>query len=99
MNELATTPAQEPTGQAYQIQEKLARLEALLNEAAPGIPTLLRDIHQQLKKDPDVVTLLSEDDCAIIVRGLKKQTNTEIATSAAKKGATKSLKQMTLADL
>ncbi len=94
---MSDTPA--PNSQAFQVQEKLALLEAKLNEAAPGIPTLLREIHQQLKKDPDVVTLLSEEECNILVQGLKKQTATEISTSALKKGAKKSLKKMTVDDL
>jgi len=87
------------TGQAFEIQEKLASLEAALQESTPGISTLLRDIHVNLKKDPDVVTLLSEEECGILVAGLKKQTATEIATSALKSGKKKSLKQMTISDL
>lgn len=87
------------TNQAYQVQEKLATLDKLLEDAAPGISGLLRDIHTQLKKDPDVVTILSEEECAILVRGLKKQTATEIATTAAKSKPKKSLKAMTVADL
>lgn len=78
------TPANNTTGQAYQIQEKLARLEAALLSKVPGLPSILREIHTTLKKDPDVVTLLSEAEVALIVRGLKKQTATEIATSAIK---------------
>lgn len=85
--------------QAYQIREKLATLDKLLEDSAPGITSLLRDIHSQLKKDPDVVTILSEEECAIIVKGLKKQTATEIATSAAKSKPKKSLKNMSVADL
>ena len=85
--------------QAFQIREKLASLETALLEANPTMPTLLRDIHTNLKKDPDVVTLLSEDECAILVSGLKKQTATEISTAAVKKGASKSLKNLTVSDL
>lgn len=85
--------------QAYEIQEKLARLEAALQASAPGIATLLRDIHSTLKKDPDVVTLLTEEECAILVQGLKKQTSTEIATSALKSGKKKAMSKMTVADL
>ena len=87
------------TGQAFEIQEKLAGLEAALTSSTPGISTLLRDIHVNLKRDPDVVTLLSEEECGILVAGLKKQTATEIATSALKSGKKKSLKQMTISDL
>lgn len=87
------------TEQTYQIKEKLAFLESQLKASTPNISTLLREIHTVLKNDPDVVTLLTEEECSILVRGLKKQTNTEIATSALKSGTKKSLKQMTLGDL
>ena len=75
--------------QAFQIKEKLARLEAALLEKTPNMPTLLREIHTALKKDADVVTLLTEEECNILVQGLKKQTATEIAMSAIKSGGTK----------
>lgn len=80
--------------QAFEIKEKLARLEAALNESTPGIATLLRDIHSSLKKDADVVTLLSEEECNILVEGLKKQTATEIAVSALKSGGKKAMSKM-----
>lgn len=87
--------------QAYEIREKLAELEEALLSTTPNMATLLRDIHRSLKKDPDVVTLLSEEDCSILVRGLKKQTNVTIATSVVKKGAgtKKAISKLTVADL
>lgn len=85
--------------QAFEVREKLAQLEAGLLETTPNIAVLLRDIHRNLKADPDVVTLLTEEECSILVRGLKKQTSTSIATTAAKAKPKKSLKSMTLADL
>jgi hypothetical protein len=87
------------SNQAYEVQEKLAQLEQALLEQTPNMPTLLRSIHSHLKKDPDVVTLLSEQECAILVQGLKKQTLTEIATTAVKKKPKKALSRMTVADL
>ena len=80
--------------QAYQIQEKLAELEKSLLEKLPGMPTLLRSIHSGLKKDPHIVTILSEEECNILVKGLKKQTGTEIATTALKKGTKKAMNKM-----
>ena len=94
-----TQPNQTGINQAYQIQESLAHLEEGLNNQAPGLATLLRDIHTQLKKDPEVVTLLSEEECSILVRGLKKQTATDIATTSLKKGGRKAMSKMTTADL
>lgn len=84
--------------QAFAIKEKLAQLEEALLEATPNMPVLLRDIHRELKADPDVVTLLSEEECAILVRGLKKQTSTEIATKAVK-STKKPAKKITVDDL
>lgn len=89
----------QPVGQAYEVQEKLAQLESMLTANTPGISTLLRDIHSVLKKDPDIVTLLSEEEVSVVVRGLKKQTATEIATTAVKKKPKKALSKMTVADL
>ena len=85
--------------QAFEVQEKLASLEAALLAGTPDMPVLLRDIHRSLKQDPDVVTLLSEEECSILVRGLKKQTATEIATKKIKSGGKKAMSKMTVSDL
>lgn len=85
--------------QAFEVREKLAQLEADLTSATPNIAVLLRDIHRNLKSDPDLVTILSEEECSILVRGLKHQTNTSIATTAIKRKPKKALSKMTLADL
>ncbi len=87
------------TTQAYEIKEKLAALEAALLESLPTMPTLLRDIHRSLKADPDTVTLLSEEECAILVQGLKKQTQTEISTKVIKAKPRKALSKLTVDDL
>ena len=86
------------TNQAFEVREKLAQLEDALLNATPNMPTLLRDIHRNLKADPEIVTILTEEECSVLVRGLKKQTNTEIATSAVKSGK-KAISKMTTADL
>ena len=84
--------------QHFEVQEKLAHLEQALLYKTPNMPGLLRTIHKQLKADPDVVTILSEDECAILVRGLKAITKTEIATTAKAKSK-KALSKMTVEDL
>lgn len=80
--------------QAFEVREKLASLEEALLSSTPTMPTLLRSIHSLLKKDPDIVTLLSEDEMSILVQGLKKQTGVEIATAAVKTGAKKAMSKM-----
>ena len=98
MNTTTTVPTSNP--QAFEVQEKLAQLESMLTNEVPNISTLLRDIHRTLKQDPDVVTILSEEECSILVRGLKQQTNTIISTGAIKKAKTKkAMSKMTVADL
>lgn len=87
------------SNQAFEVQEKLATLEAQLNEGTSNIATLLRDIHRTLKSDPDVVTVLTEEECSILVRGLKQQTKTEIATKARSKAPKKAMSKMTVSDL
>ncbi len=87
------------TDQVYQVKEKLAELEQKLLATTPGMPTLLRDIHNNLKKDPDLVTILSPEDCNILVRGLIKQTNIELAATTIKKKGGKAISKMTVADL
>lgn len=83
---------------AEQLKEQVAQLESQLLSAHPMIPALLRTIHTQIKSDPELVTVLSEEDISIIVKGLSRQTNTEIASTALKTKS-KSLKNVGVADL
>jgi hypothetical protein len=83
------------TDQSYQIKEKLASLEEALLSRSPEMPTLLRTIHSQLKKDPDLVTILSPEECSVLVRGLVKQTGINIAaTTVKKKSGSKAMSKM-----
>ncbi len=66
------------------LRAKVHDLESVLIAAHPRMPSLLRDIHTQLRKDPEIVTLMSEEEIGILVRGLMLQTNTVIATSVVK---------------
>lgn len=68
----------------FELKEKVATLQEALLNAHPTMPVLLRTIHQQLRADPELVTVLTEEEIGIIVSGLSKQTNTEIATTVTK---------------
>ena len=57
------------------VRESIIKLEDAIKTAHPTMPVLLREIHSILKKDPEVVTLLSEEEIAVLVNGLEKQTN------------------------
>jgi valyl-tRNA synthetase len=83
---------------SFQIKEKVLALDNALKTVHPQMPTLLREIWQSIKANPEQATLLEESEIAVIVSGLKKQTATEIAT-AALKTRSKAVKNLTLADL
>lgn len=76
------------------LKMKIASLQEAILAAHPTLPILLQQIHKQLKADPAIVTILSEEDIGILVSGLKQQTKTEITASAMKKKT--SLKSATL---
>jgi len=68
----------------YVLNEAIAQLNNALLTSHPSMPVLLRTIHKQLRDDPELVTILSEEELGIIVNSLKKQTNTEIVASVVK---------------
>lgn len=69
----------------YEIKEKIAALQEALLSSHPTLPVLLRAIHTQLRKDPEIVTLLGDEEIGIIVNGLKRQTQVELVTAPVKK--------------
>lgn len=77
---------------ADDVKEKIAQLQEHLLSAHPLIPTLLRTIHTQLKADPEIVTLLEEEETRTIVNGLQHVTKIKLIESTKpKKKALKSL--------
>tara|TARA_R110000868_G_scaffold402362_1_gene678619 strand:+ start:550 stop:813 length:264 start_codon:yes stop_codon:yes gene_type:complete len=81
------------------ISLKIAELQVAVQASLPRMPTLLREIHANLKQDPEIVTLLSAAQVAIIVSGLSKQTQTTITTSILSGGKGKSLKTISVDDI
>ena len=64
------------TNLPFELAEKVFSLSAMIIDKHPQLPTLLRDIHTALRKQPENVTLMSEEEICIIVSALKVQTNT-----------------------
>ena len=81
------------------ISIKIAELYEAVQQTLPNMPTLLRDIHQNLKQDPEIVTLLSPEQVSIIVSGLSKQTQTTIISSVISGSKGKSLKKISVDDI
>ena len=62
----------------HPIAMEMAELEAALDAQVPGFVSILSTIHKKLKADPDVVTLLDDEEIGRIVAGLEKHTNVTI---------------------
>ena len=77
-------------GIGFQIKEKLAALQDAILAAHPTMPTLLREIHTQLRADKSIVTLMSPEEISIVVNGLKRQTNTELIVATMKGSGSRS---------
>lgn len=87
----APAPVAQPIAQAPQLAidpvymelaSQLDTLEQALLAAHPSMPTLLRQIHAGLLKNPAAIHSLDDDQIAILISGLKSYTATEIIAKA-----------------
>lgn len=85
-----TTPAVDQALIAAELKSKVAELEQSVLHKHPNMPGLLREIWMTIKKYPEQVTLLEEDDIRKVVDGLKVQTGVEFVATATKGGGSKS---------
>lgn len=81
------------------ISIRIQELYDSVQSTLPNMPTLLREIHSNLKQDPELVTLLSPEQVSIIVSGLSKQTQTTITTSILSGSKGKALKKISVDDI
>jgi hypothetical protein len=80
---------------SFDVQEKLANLQARLEARDPDIKTALSTLHNTLKKQPENVTILAEDQILILVKGLEHVTGVHFAVSSSKgTGSTKLAKKL-----
>ena len=71
---------------------KIDQFEQALIHTHPHMPVLLMKIHKQISADPELVTVLSEDQIGIIVAGLKVQTKTELTGTILKQSTSRTKK-------
>lgn len=76
----------EPKSEHPLIME-LAELEEALTQNIPDFRLILRNIHQKLRADPELVTVLSEEEIGLIVSGLATHAQAEIIAPKAVKAA------------
>lgn len=75
----------------YAIKEKVEDLKQKILAKHPLMPALLQEIHTAVLKNPEQVTLLSEEEIATIVSGLEVHTNTHLMVASATKTPAKSV--------
>lgn len=65
-----------------ELASQLDTLEQALLAAHPSMPTLLRQIHAGLLKNPAAIHSLDDEQIAVLISGLKSYTATEIIAKA-----------------
>ena len=67
-----------------QLSERILSLQSAILSKHPTMPSLLQEIWKALKAQPENVTLMSEEEIAIVVQGLQAQTGVSLAASVSK---------------
>jgi hypothetical protein len=78
---------------------KMQSLQEAIHYKHPTMPVLLMQIHKQLRADPEIVTLLTEEAIGVIVKGLQVQTKTELVAVVVKESKAKAKKTPLSADM
>jgi hypothetical protein len=71
------------------IKIKIAELETAINTAIPGYSGILKEIHTNLKDQPELLYRLEDEQIAVIISGLEKYHNVEIVAAKSDKEAKK----------
>lgn len=85
--------------QVTEIEMKIAQLREQLLKDTPALPTILQQIKMYLSKNPEVVTLLSEEQIGEIVQAAQRVSQVKIVEAAMKGRGGKKLKDLELEDL
>lgn len=86
--------------QEEHITMRIGELEQAMLSQHPQMPMYLKQIHQELLKYPELVHIMSNEQRAILVKALEKQTATSIfAATKPKKPTAKQIGNMTAEQL
>lgn len=70
---------------AMKLQMHFAELEQFLAEDVPAYKNIMGTIHAVLRKNPAVVTMLTPEETALLIKGAETATGAFIAAKEAKK--------------
>lgn len=79
--------------------EKIMSLQQVMIAETPKLPVVLGEIKRILLKNPEVATLLTEEDIGKLVAGLSVRANEKLAEATVKSTRAKSVKNATVDDL
>jgi hypothetical protein len=71
-----------------QVSAQIIELDAAIKASHPRMPGLLQEIWTTLDKYPECVTLLREDEMEIVIAGLEKVVDTDLAAITLKSATT-----------
>lgn len=80
-------------------KNKILSLQAVMIEETPKLPIVLGEIKRILIKNPEVATLLTEEEIGKLVAGLSMRANEKLAEAVVKSTRSKSVKNATVDDL
>lgn len=80
------------------LRMRCAELEQAITVNAPEYKTILRTIHEEFAKTPEILYLLKDEEIAVVVQGLSKFTGNEIAEIKTKEKITKKIASKLSAD-
>lgn len=89
-----TTGELTPTPSNHPLAMEFAELESMLLSADPQFRFQLRNVHRHLGKEPELVTMMTEEEIQRVVRGLKELANSEIVEPAKTKAVKKATNEM-----
>jgi hypothetical protein len=80
------------------VRMRCAELEQAIAIEAPNYKTLLRTLHEEFAKTPELLYQLKDEEIAVVVSGLAKFTGNEIAEAKSKEKITKKIASKLSAD-
>lgn len=85
--------------QGEQLKGMISSLQEMLESKLPGYKEVLQRIHIQLRKDENLVHLLTEQEIGTVVAGLAQHTGVVISGAASKAAGKKAAGKITVKDL
>lgn len=73
-----------PLTSNQQIHDKIVELQEAIEQKVPSYKSILQTIHAQLKADPDLTHLLSDEEVGVIIAGLSQHKGIVINAATAK---------------